>query len=131
MASPMAVPAQTGKRSDRVLWSVVTAAFFAGMAVDVLVATFAHRREAWDSPFYWQVGWPLMVLTGFVGGWIVRRRPWMIGWAPFLGSFVSMTLRSGELGNLWPLGVALTLVIGVPAIGAAWLGGVLANKFSE
>jgi hypothetical protein len=48
--------------------------------------------------------------------------------ALFCGQFLALTIRAGELGNLWPLGLLLFLVMSVPGIAVAKLGGWLNGK---
>ncbi|MBI2677226.1 MAG: hypothetical protein HYX28_00425 [Candidatus Koribacter versatilis] len=108
-------------------WIIVAAAAALGAAVEIWIAQHGHRREAWDSPLYWQLGWPTMVAGGFSGGAIARRREWLIGYAPFLGNFITMVVRTGG-GSLWPLGLILTGIIGSPGVAAAYLGGFLARR---
>ena len=127
MASPTQVPAASDE--TKVLsWVMLFVAFSAGAAVEIFVAQYGHRREAWDSPLYWRLGWPAMVAAGFVCGAIARRREWLIGYAPFLGNFVTMMLRTG-VGSLWPLGLILTGIIGSPSVAAAYLGSRLGRRW--
>ncbi len=78
-------------------------------------------REAWDSEQYWTIGLPAMLAVAFVGGFIARAQPWVIGYAPFAGQAVGMAVESGEFGLL-PLGMILMGVVGLPGVGLAFLG---------
>lgn len=108
MKSPRVVPAATALFGGAVLWWIG--------------GTLAHRREPWDSGVYWVVVYPLAVALGAWLGWRFPRRPRLAAVLVFVGQFVAMIVRNGELGGLWPLGLAWFAVLSLPAIAAAtWL----------
>ena len=60
-------------------------------------------------------------------GYRFPERPWRWPLVLFEAQFLGMCLRNGELGNLWPMGLALFAVISIPGI----LGAKLAAHFRE
>lgn len=52
-------------------------------------------------------------------GYSFPERPWRWPLVLFAAQFVAMCLLNGELGNLWPLGMALFAVLALPGIVAA------------
>lgn len=97
----------------------------AGAGAWELVRQLGRRREAWDDPVYWQLGYPLMLLAALVLGIICRDRPWrwvvamMAGQAAW--SFVLAISRDG-VPNLFPLGLTMFAVLGLPCLLAAYVG---------
>ena len=91
-------------------------AAIAGMALWFVAVAVTGKREPWDHDFYWSAVYPLaMVACGVLGG-LYPVRPWRWALTLFLGQFVAMVIRNGELGGLWPMGMLLFCVLGVPGM---------------
>ena len=91
-------------------------AAIAGMALWFVAVAVTGKREPWDHDFYWSAVYPLaMVACGVLGG-LYPVRPWRWELTLFLGQFVAMVIRNGELGGLWPMGMLLFCVLGVPGM---------------
>jgi hypothetical protein len=93
-----------------------------GAALWLVGAEFTGRREAWDSGLYWTVFYPLAVAACGLLGYLFPERPARSALALFLSQFVVMVLRSGEIGGLAPLGLAMMLVLALPGAAVAKLG---------
>lgn len=86
------------------------------------------RAEAWDSPFYWQVAYPLcIVLAGWLG-YVEPVHPWRWALAVMLVQPVLMALTSGSSFALLPLGMFLFAVLAVPPVLAARFGAWLCRR---
>jgi peptidoglycan/LPS O-acetylase OafA/YrhL len=105
-------------------------AIAAGVASWELVRRLGGRREAWDDPMYWQLGYPLLLAAAFALGLIWREQPWrwvviMLG-TQAAWSFLLALVDSG-VPNLFPLGLVMFALLGLPCLGMAyagkWLGG--------
>jgi hypothetical protein len=103
----------------------VAIAIVAGILAWDLVRLIGDRREAWDDPNYWLVGYPLMLLAAFVLGLGYPERPWrwaavIVGaqalWSQFLA------LASDGVPNLFPLGLVMFAILGLPCVAAAYAG---------
>jgi hypothetical protein len=103
----------------------VAIALGVGVAVELYVGK--PGREAWDSEQYWTIGLPAIFAAAFLGGFIARWQPWVIGYAPFVGQAVAMAAESGEFGLL-PLGLILMGVVGLPGVGLAIVGARLGKR---
>ena len=106
-------------------------ALAAGVASWELVRHMGGRNEAWDDPNYWQIGYPLLFLTALLLGMIWRAAPWrwvviMFG-AQAAWSFVLAMIETG-VPNLFPMGVLLFALLGLPCLAAAYLGKWLAGR---
>ena len=91
----------------------------AGALLWLASAAAAGRREAWDAPFYWMIGFPLSLA---VCAWIGYRhpdRPWRWALLLFQAQFVAMCVRNGQIGGLAPLGMLLFALLSLPGIAAA------------
>ncbi|KAB2941075.1 MAG: hypothetical protein K8F92_15165 [Hyphomicrobium sp.] len=100
-------------------------AMVAGVLAWDLVRLLGGRQEAWDDPNYWLIGYPLMLIAAFVLGLGFRERPWrwavaivatQAAWSLFLA------LAADGVPNLLPLGLIMFALLGVPCIGAAYVG---------
>jgi hypothetical protein len=74
------------------------------------------RSEAWDSPLYWSVAYPLCLLLAGVFGYLEPVRPWRFALAVMLVQPVVMILTSGGSFSLLPLGVIMFGILALPAI---------------
>lgn len=99
-------------------------AVVAGVLAWDLVRLIGTRREAWDDPNYWIVGYPLMLGTAFLLGLGFPERPWrwaaaIVGaqalWSLFLAASIGDT-------SLFPLGLLTFAALAVPCIAAAYTG---------
>lgn len=107
-------------------WSYV-AAVLSGVLVWIVVSAVSGRREAWDSSWYFLVGYPLICAVALALGYLAPVRSWRWGLAPFVGQFVWLLLTQGP-GNLLPLGIIVFGVIALPAVIAARIGAYFGNR---
>lgn len=104
----------------------VVIASAAGAALWFVTSILNGSREAWDGAGYWSVAYPLALLACALLGYRYPARPWRWAGVMFLAQFVAMCVRNGELGSLWPLGLALFAILSLPGVAAA----VVAARFN-
>lgn len=92
-----------------------------GALLWLLTMALGGRAEAWDSPLYWSLSYPLAVLAAGMLGYRVPDRPWRWGLAIMLVQAVVLALTASGFGLL-PLGLIVFGMLALPAIGAASLG---------
>lgn len=101
-----------------------------GIASWELVRYLGYRREAWDDPVYWQLGYPLLVIVAFVLGLVWREASWQ--WVIWMmggqaGWSLLLEIINDGVPNLFPLGLAMFTVLALRCLAAAyagrWLGG--------
>lgn len=108
-----------------------TAALIGGAALWQITAVIGARREAWDSPLYWMVAYPLvMVLSGVMGN-AHPIRPWRFALAAMWIQPVMMVVSSGSDWSLLPLGLILFGILAVPPICVATVSGQLKRKRTQ
>ena len=92
-----------------------------GATLWIVGGVVSGRKEPWDTGVYWTGVYPLSLLGGMLmaRGWPARAWRWPL--LVFLGQFVGVALRNGEVGNLWPLAIAMFLVLSLPGIALARL----------
>ena len=106
-------------------------AALAGMTLWIAASVVSGRREAWDAAVYWTVAYPCAILLSGLLGFAFPQGPWRWPFTLFLFKFVGMVVRNGELGGLWPLGVAVFAVLSIPGIFVARLAARLRARRSE
>ena len=99
-------------------------AVLTGVLVWIVISAVSGRREAWDAPWYFSVGYPIICAVSLVLGYFAPVRTWRWGLVPFAGQFVWLLLIQGP-GNLLPLGIIVFAVISLPAVIAAKVGAYL------
>ena len=111
----------------------IAIAAVAGILAWDLVRLIGGRREAWDDPNYWVIGYPLMLATAFMLGLGFPERPWrwavvvvaaQAAWALFLG------LATDGSVSLFPLGLAMFAVLALPCVAVAYAGRWLARRLA-
>jgi hypothetical protein len=102
--------------------AVTVISAFTGIALELGIHALTGRREAWDAAQYWTVGLPLVGLISGLIGYFSAGRAWLWTLAVVPAQVLTMMIRSGELGGLWPLAVALSAVLSAPFVAAAFVG---------
>lgn len=97
----------------------VILALLAGFLLWMIASLATGKREPWDDSVYWVVVYPLAVVACGLLGYRYPGRATLLALTVFEAQFVAMAVRNGELGNLWPLGMALFAILSVPAVLAA------------
>ena len=91
-----------------------------GVALEVGVTLASGRREAWDAGVYWTIGLPLAALAAAAIGYRSQGRGWLATAAIVPAQVATMMFRSGQMGNLWPLTIALSSILSLPFVGVAY-----------
>jgi len=91
-----------------------------GVVLEVGVTLVSGRREAWDAGVYWTAGLPSAVLAAAIVGYRSSGRGWLATAAIVPAQVATMMFRSGEMGNLWPLTLALSSILSLPFVGVAY-----------
>ncbi len=102
--------------------TTIPLAILLGVALELGIHVLTGRREAWDSGAYWTLGLPAVLAASFAIGLLARGRAWRSTWLIVPAQVLTMMVRSGELGGLWPLAVALSACLSVPFVAAAFVG---------
>jgi len=108
----------------------IALAVVVGAGLELGIHALTGRREAWDSGAYWAIGLPVALASSFAIGWFARGRAWMSTWLIVPAQVFTMMARSGELGGLWPLAVAMSACLSVPFVVAAFAGSRLTRRAS-
>src|SRR5215831_20785754 len=92
-----------------------------GVCLEFGIHALSGRREAWDSPLFWTLGLPAAALASAAIGYFARAGDWR--WTAIVvpSQVMTMMVRSGELGGLWPLAVALSAVLSAPFVLASFV----------
>lgn len=108
--------------------TVILLAIGTGVALELGVQMAGGRREAWDSPVYWTVGLPIAAVVAVVIGFVASGRDWLSTALIVPSQVFTMMVRSGELGGLWPLAVALSAILSAPFVAAAFVTSRIARS---
>ena len=102
--------------------ATIAVAVLTGVLLELGIHALSGRREAWDSPQFWTIGLPAVLLVSAALGFLARRRDWLWTFAIVPAQVTTMMVGSGEIGSLWPLAAALSAILSTPFVGAAFLG---------
>lgn len=87
-----------------------------GAALWQFTAMFGGRREAWDSPLYFTVAYPLAIVLAGVIAHLRPTRAWRFALVVMWSQAVVMTLTSGSGFSLLPLGLIMFGFLALPPI---------------
>ena len=132
VSQPAQAPPSESERSEprpRTLPEVAAYAIavVCGMAVWWWIAKVGGRREAWDSPLYFQVVQPATMLVGALLGLAAPREAWRWGVAIYGGQAV-LAVAQNPTGSLLPLGLIAFGVLSIPTVLCSELGGWLRRR---
>jgi len=94
------------------------AALASGALLWLGVAAVSGRREAWDSPLYWAVAYPVCIALAALFAYIAPQRPARWAFSVMLVQPIVMALGSSDFGLL-PLGLMLFAILALPPFAAA------------
>ncbi len=103
------------------VWPAWVAALAAGAVGWILTMLLGDRREAWDSPYYFQIAYPLFALTAAVLGYLRPGHPWRWALGLALGQALVAFVQN-PTANLLPLGLIAFAIYSSPLILAAMFG---------
>jgi hypothetical protein len=92
-----------------------------GVALEVGVVLATGRREARDAGVYWSTGVPLTMVGAAAIGYLSRGRGWLAPAVIVPAQTVAMMYRTGEMGSLWPLTLALSSMLSLPFVGVSFV----------
>jgi hypothetical protein len=101
-----------------------------GIGLEVGVHALSGRQEAWDSAQYWTIGMPLAIIASGALGLLSQRRDWLLSFVIVPSQVLTMTVRSGEIGSLWPLAIVFSSILSAPFAVAAFVGSRFRSKTS-
>lgn len=87
-------------------------------------AALSGRSEAWDSPAYWTITYPLSIVLAGTLGYLVPIRPWRWALTVMLAQLLTLTATAASFGLL-PLGLVLFTILALPPVAAALVMGVV------
>ncbi|MCC5862555.1 MAG: hypothetical protein JJT93_11680 [Gammaproteobacteria bacterium] len=90
-----------------------------GAALWIITMAATGRSEAWDSPRYWDVTYPLCLALAALLGYLTPVRAWRWGMAVIMIQAPVVMFTSGNSWNLLPLGIGVFLLLSLPAIAVA------------
>jgi len=102
--------------------AVLALSILTGVGLELGVHALSGRREAWDAAQFWTIGLPLACLVSAVIGRLARRRDWIWTLIVAPSQVLTMMVRNGELGGLWPLTLILSAILSAPFVVAAFVG---------
>jgi hypothetical protein len=96
-----------------------------GAGVWLGIGAWSGAWEAWDSPLYWTVGFPVMASCAFLISVFEPQKPWRWGGMMMLAqALCGFALAFPDI-SLWPLSLAIHFVLSLPLIAAAYLGSLV------
>ena len=95
----------------------------AGLASGELARAFG--REAMDLAPYWYFALPVCYLAAGVLGYLCPVRTWRWSLEMIATHSVCTLLLAGSGLNLWPLALVFALILALPGMLTAWLGGLI------
>jgi hypothetical protein len=102
--------------------TIIVISIITGFVLEIGTYALSGRREAWDSAQFWMIGLPAAFAISAAMGYLSRGRDWLWTWLIVPGQVMTMMVRTGEIGGLWPLTVILSGILSAPFIAMAFVG---------
>lgn len=102
-----------------------------GAVLWLLTTLLTGRSEAWDSPYYWSLVYPMSILLAGIVAYHAPRRAWRWGLAVMLVQALVMVVTSGGSFGLLPLGLLLFGVLSLPAMALAVLVAMVRTRWGK
>lgn len=103
-------------------------AIIIGICFWTIISVLTGEIEAWDSPLYFNIGFPIFLFLNFLLGIIKPKNPWRWGLLSTLAQIIPLGIMATGTANMWPLGLILMCILSIPAIIAAYIGSLLSLK---
>jgi len=100
-----------------------------GAVLELGVHALSGRREAWDSALFSTLGLPIACLASALIGFLSRSTDWKWTLVVAPSQVMTMMVRGGEVGNLWPLTLAASTVLSAPFFVASFVGSRLRHSW--
>ena len=100
--------------NDRTVKIAYMLALIGGAVLWQATAMISGKSEAWDTPSYWSVTYPLSILFAGWLGYQFPEKPWRWGYTVMFGQAGMMMLFNSGFGLL-PLGLILFGLLALPA----------------
>jgi hypothetical protein len=114
-------------RSDKLM---LVALGLWGFIIWLSITLITHRREAWDSKYYFSIGIPLLLTASFIAGFSKPGKAIWWGFAVVLLQPVTMFTMNG-IGSLFTLGILVFISFALLFSFSAFVGGLLKKLFEE
>ena len=102
-----------------------------GLLVWISLSMYSGRKEAWDTPEYFTIGFPIMCIVAGTLAAIEPDRPCRWGVSLLLAQIIWCLLSQGTIGNLWPIAILFQMILFVPLLIAAGIGSLIGRKYME
>jgi len=103
------------------------AAAVSGAILWLATSAISGRNEAWDSPLYFAVAYPLAIAFAGLLGYLFPRKAWRWGLIIMLVQPVILAITAKTFG-LMPLGLILFGVLAIPPMIAARVMAAIRTK---
>jgi hypothetical protein len=93
-----------------------------GIVLELGIHALSGRGEAWDSAQFWTLGLPMACLVSVCIGFCSRAADWRWTLVVAPSQVMTMMIRNGEIGNLWPMTLAVSTILSAPFVVASFVG---------
>ncbi|HET7575971.1 MAG TPA: hypothetical protein VFK19_05320 [Sphingomicrobium sp.] len=104
------------------------ASFASGTIIWLIATLLSGGREPWDTGDYWLIYLPAAYVLCGILGYTFPRRTWRWPMMVMLAQLPVMVIVTGSGLGLLPLGIIFLLILSVPGMAAAALGGTLYRR---
>jgi hypothetical protein len=98
---------QRGRGGDKAVMLTTRAAVLIsgllGGCLELGVHLATGRREEWDGEVHWTTGFPIIAVAALGIGFFAAAGAWVWTLLIVPAQVMTMVVRSGEFGGLWPL----------------------------
>lgn len=101
-----------------------------GLLIWLATTIFAHRKDAWDSKYYFFIGLPILLIINFLLGFLKPGKAFLFGFAIICLQPFAMIIQNGIESRFF-LSIILFIVLGFLLSFSTFMGSFLKKLIDE
>ncbi len=101
-----------------------------GLMIWLATTIFAHRRDAWDSKYYFFIGLQILLIINFLFGFLKPVKAFLFGFAVICLQPIAMIIQNG-IESRFLLSIILFILLGLLLSFSSFMGSFLKKLIDE
>ncbi len=89
------------------------------------IEIWSSKEEAWDSPLYWTIGYPIMIIAIISISYIWPEKPWRWAVTAIMAQVLVGLAQAFPHMNLWPFSLIIFFLLSLPLVLSSYAGSMI------